>query len=158
MELANIERLVEKYLNAETTLQEEQVLQDYFSSNNVAPNLQEYAFMFGYFNQSRDETFNKTIQLKPETKLKKNWKWLSVAASFALLVSTYIGIQMQENRLKRQQLAQITEALEMVSVTLNRGNNALYTVSNSINIGQDAIHRLNTYEKSVNNVLQKLNY
>lgn len=66
MELANIEKLLEKYLDAETTLQEEKMLQEYFTSNNVAPHLQEYSMMFGYFKESKDETFTQTIQLKPK--------------------------------------------------------------------------------------------
>ncbi len=76
MELASIEKLLEKYLDAENTLQEEKQLQEYFISDNVAPHLQEYSMMFSYFKQSKDETFTQTIQLKPE-KTKKSWKWLS---------------------------------------------------------------------------------
>ena len=44
--------------------------------------------MFGYFAISKAETSVKPIQLKTK---KKNWKWLSVAASVALLVSVYVG-------------------------------------------------------------------
>ena len=39
MELANIERLLVKYENAETTLKEEEALRTYFASNKVAPHL-----------------------------------------------------------------------------------------------------------------------
>jgi hypothetical protein len=49
MELANIEKLVEKYLNAETSLKEEQTLKHYFTNGNVAPHLQEYSYLFNYF-------------------------------------------------------------------------------------------------------------
>ena len=37
MELTNIEKLLVKYENAETTLEEENSLRTYFSSNKVAP-------------------------------------------------------------------------------------------------------------------------
>lgn len=162
MELANIENLVEKYLNAETTLQEEQLLQNYFCSDNVAPHLEEYRLMFSYFKQSKDETFTKTIQLKPEIKRKKNWKWLSVAASVILLFSTYIGILEYEKHLREEQLAeqfaQVKKALQMVSVNLNKGNEAIYAVSNNINKGKDAIGQLNTYEETVNKALKTVNY
>ena len=47
MELANIEKLLEKYQNATTTIAEENKLKDYFLSNNVAPHLQEYQALFG---------------------------------------------------------------------------------------------------------------
>jgi len=156
MELANIEKLLDKYLDAETTLQEEQTLQEYFTSNNVAPHLQEYSMMFGYFKQSKDETFTKTIQLKPE-KTKKNWKWLSVAASVVLLFSVFMGNEEYKKYQQRKQFAQIKEALQLVSVNLNKGNDALYAVSNNLKKGNDAIEQLGAYEETVNKVIKTVN-
>lgn len=156
MELANIEKLLDKYLDAETTLQEEQTLQEYFTSNNVAPHLQEYSMMFGYFKQSKDETFTKTIQLKPE-KTKKNWKWLSVAASVVLLFSVFMGNEEYKKYQQRKQFAQIKEALQLVSVNLNKGNDALFAVSNNLKKGNDAIKQLGTYEETVNKVINTVN-
>ena len=142
MELANIEKLVKKYLNAETTLQEEQTLKEYFTSKNVASHLQEYTMLFGYFNKSKDETYNKTIQLKPEKSNAKNWKWLQVAASIVLMISMYVGYgkyqQYQEDKhlaqlqveKQEKQFAQVTKALKLLSTNLNKGNQAvasLYT-------------------------------
>ena len=46
MELTNIEKLLVKYENAETTLEEENSLRTYFSSNEVAPHLKEYQLIF----------------------------------------------------------------------------------------------------------------
>ena len=66
MELANIEKLVEKYLNAETSLQEEATLKNYFTEGNVAPHLLEYKFMFTYFTKEKDETYTKDIELEPK--------------------------------------------------------------------------------------------
>ncbi|UTD14251.1 hypothetical protein HER15_01630 [Tenacibaculum mesophilum] len=156
MELANIEKLLDKYLDAETTLQEEQTLQEYFTSNNVAPHLQEYSMMFGYFKQSKDETFTKNIQLKPE-KTKKNWKWLSVAASVVLLFSVFMGNEEYKKYQQRKQFAQIKEALQLVSVNLNKGNDALYAVSNNLKKGNDAIEQLGAYEETVNKVINTVN-
>lgn len=156
MELANIEKLLEKYLDAETTLQEEKMLQEYFTSNNVAPHLQEYSMMFGYFKESKDETFTQTIQLKPE-KTKKNWKWLSVAASVVLLFSVFIGNEEYQKHQQRKQFAQIKEALQLVSVNLNKGNEAIYAVSNNLKKGSDAIEHLETYEETVNKVINTVN-
>ncbi|GFD92890.1 hypothetical protein KUL156_22120 [Alteromonas sp. KUL156] len=156
MELANIEKLLDKYLDAETTLQEEQTLQEYFTSNNVAPHLQEYSMMFGYFKQSKDETFTKTIQLKPE-KTKKNWQWLSVAASVVLLFSVFMGNEEYKKYQQRKQFAQIKEALQLVSVNLNKGNDALYAVSNNLKKGNDAIEQLGAYEETVNKVINTVN-
>lgn len=157
MELANIEKLLEKYLNAETTLQEEKVLSDYFTSTEVLPaHLEEYGMLFGYFKQNQSETFTKTIKLKPEKSKKKNFKWLSVAASFALLVSVYVGHDIIEKRKTEMQIAEVKKALQMVSYNLNRGNDALYSVSDNYKKGTDAISHLNTYDKTVKTVMNKI--
>ncbi|MDY0779671.1 hypothetical protein [Tenacibaculum sp. IB213877] len=161
MELANIEKLLQKYLEAETTLQEEAILREYFTSNQVAPHLQEYGILFGYFKQNQSETFTKTIQLKPEKTSNKNWKWLSVAASVALLVSVFIGKQEYEKHQERKQFAQIKEALQMVSSNLNKGNDALYAVSDNLGKGNEAVNKLSTYQNTVNKantILDKANY
>ncbi len=138
MELASIEKLVEKYENAETTLQEEATLKAYFLSDNVAPHLEEYQMMFTYFQISKDETYTKTIELK--TKKKRNFKWLSVAASVVLLFSIYLGNEkmneIQERKQAEQTLAEVTNALKMLSGNLKKGNEAfnnLYAYEDSVN-------------------------
>ena len=49
MELAKIEILLEKYLEAKTTLAEENVLKKYFSQEDVPVHLLEYKELFNYF-------------------------------------------------------------------------------------------------------------
>ncbi len=156
MELANIEKLIGKYLEAETTLQEENQLRKYFTSNNVAPHLQDYAIMFGYFKQNKSETYTKTIKLKPENKRKKNFKWITVAASLALLVSAYVGKIQYDEYQQRVYFAQVKEALQKVSFHLNKGNDALYAVSDNLNKGNDAVKQLKIYENTANTVLKKV--
>ena len=136
MELANIEILVEKYLNAETSLQEETTLKNYFTEGNVAPHLQEYEYMFNYFVTAKDETFTKTIQLEPKKSKRRNLKWLSVAASIALLVSVFIGKQQYEKYQAKKTYAHVTNALKMLSTNLKKGDKAfehLYTYENTVN-------------------------
>ena len=69
MELTKIERLIEKYENAETTLQEENVLKDYFSKDSVAPHLEQYKAMFNYFSIAKSETLTKPIVLSKTKKI-----------------------------------------------------------------------------------------
>ena len=122
MGLANIEELLKKYLDAETTIAEEKELKTYFSSDNVAPHLQEYQEMFGYFSTSKNERFTKTIQLKSQ---KRNWKWLSVAASVVLLVSVYTGYQNNQQKKAEKIYAETRMAFGMLSANLNKGNDAI---------------------------------
>ena len=122
MELANIEQLLEKYLNAETTIAEEKTLKNYFSSDQVAPHLQEYQTLFGYFSTSKNERFTKTIQLNSQ---KKSWKWLSVAASVVLLVSVYTGYENNQQRKAERIYNETQMAFSMLSENLNKGTVAI---------------------------------
>ena len=140
MELANIEKLVEKYLNAETSLQEETILKNYFTEEDVAPHLQEYMYMFNYFKTAKKETFTKTIQLEPKKSKRRNLKWLSVAASVMLLFSVFVGKQQYDTHLQRKeaekQFAKLSKGLKLLSTNLQKGEQAvatLYTYENTVN-------------------------
>ena len=122
MELANIEKLLEKYENAETSIAEENELKNYFLNNNVPEHLQEYQLLFGYFSANKQERYTKTIQLNSQ---KRNWKWLSVAASIVLLVSVYAGYQNNQQN-KAERIYNDTQmALGMLSQNLNKGTVAI---------------------------------
>lgn len=122
MALTNIEKLLKKYLDAETTIAEEKELKAYFSSGNVAPHLEEYQALFGYFSISKNEKLTKPIQLKTK---KTNWRWLSVAASIVLLISVYTGYQNSQQRKAEKIYNETRTALGMLSENLNKGNNAI---------------------------------
>jgi len=121
-DLDNIERLLEKYLEATTTLQEEALLKNYFTSDNVALHLQEYQGMFQYFSINKEERFTKSIRL--ETKSKKR-KWIGLAASVALLAGI-IGTNMyQENQEAKQAYADTQHALQLIAKQMNKGTVAI---------------------------------
>lgn len=138
MELANIEKLLEKYLNAETSIAEEQILKDYFSGNNVAPHLEEYEALFCYFSASKNERFTKSIQLKSQ---KSNWKWLSIAASVILLVSVYTGYE-------RKQEAEAEKLYEDTQI-------AFGLLSQNLNKGTVAIGQLDQIQKTTNKIFKQ---
>ncbi|TXD51774.1 MULTISPECIES: hypothetical protein [unclassified Polaribacter] len=132
MELANIEKLVEKYENAETTLQEEATLKNYFTKEDVAPHLQEYMYLFSYFELAKDETYTKTVKLKPTKSKTRNLKWLSVAAAVALLISVFIGKHQYDEHQQRKKAAliyaQVSKGLKLLSTNLKKGEQAVATL------------------------------
>ena len=138
MELVNIEKLLKKYLDAETSIDEENELKVYFSGDDVAPHLEEYRALFGYFTASKNERFTKTIQLKSQ---KLNWKWLSVAASIVLLVSVYAGYQINQETKAEKIYNETQMAFNILSANLNKGT--------------EAIAELQEFETTTNKILKQ---
>ena len=120
--LDNIEKLLNKYLEAKTTLQEEALLKDYFTGDKVAPHLQEYKYMFQYFKVSKKESYTPNIRL--ETKTWKR-KWMGIAASFAILASVFIFNKYQSNQAAQKAFADTQNALQLIANQMNKGNNAI---------------------------------
>ena len=133
MELANIEKLLENYLNAKTTLKEEQELHAYFCSEKVASHLEKYRIMFNYFEQSKNEASAKSIDFKPKKTTKEQLKWFSMVITITLLIFVYLGFDKYDRYQKKKQLEQVKEALHIFTTNLNKGNKALYDVSFNIN-------------------------
>lgn len=126
MELASIEKLVEKYKNADTTLEEEMILSNYFTGEFVAPHLQEYVSIFTYFSVIKNETLKKNIQLEHKKPNKKYIKSMFVAASLIVLLGiVYIAKYEYDRFQAEKQFAQITEGLKLLSSHLKKGEEAL---------------------------------
>ncbi len=120
MVLDNIENLLEKYENGETSLKEEQQLKDYFSQETVAPHLEMYKPIFCYFLENQQEQFTKHLPLK--TKKVFNYKWLSVAAVTVLMVSIFNSYGKDVISQKdREDYGKAKAALELVSKHFNKG-------------------------------------
>jgi len=130
MELDKIEKLVEKYFEASTTIAEEETLKEYFSQDAVAKHLEQYAPMFQYFSGAKDERFTKQLKLENSisktTKSKFNFKWLSVAAVALLTIGIYFGndyrLQAEEERIATEFAYQETKkALNLLAENFNKG-------------------------------------
>ncbi|MGB1269087.1 MAG: hypothetical protein ACPG45_05065 [Flavobacteriaceae bacterium] len=134
MALNNIEQLLKKYLEAETSIHEEQELQRYFSSPNVAPHLKEYTALFQYFSLAKNEKAHTTVALKPKIKY---LKWGSVAASIIFALGFFTVITIKKNNEHKEALLAYYQTKE-----------ALNIVSKQFNAGTTKINYLNTFETS----------
>lgn len=98
MDSKRIEQLLEKYWNAETSLEEEQELHQYFKGQDVPENLKETAELFRYFGAEKSRTLNENFDAAVTKQIKKrhggkviamtNWLQIArVAAGVAVIVA-----------------------------------------------------------------------
>ena len=158
MVLNNIENLLEKYENGETSLKEEQVLKNYFKNDTVAPHLEMYKSMFDYFLVSQQEQFTKDVPLK--TKRTFNYKWISVAAVAVLMLGLYFGTSSSNNlgTYEDPQLAfnEFSKSMEMISSKFNRGASTV-SYLNEVNKGTSTLGYLNEIENTTSIIFKKKN-
>jgi hypothetical protein len=122
MELDNIEKLLEKYFEASTTAAEEEALKVYFSQEKVAPHLEQYAPLFRYFSNAKEERFTKQVSLNPR---KSYYKWISVAAVAVLAFGVYFGPDRyrdyQEQKEAEYAYQETRKALNLLAENFGRG-------------------------------------
>lgn len=128
MESRVIDNLVEKYLNAETSLREEATLKDYFSSGDVAPHLQEYVPLFAYFETSRQENYPGKINFKEGEK--RVYSWVAIAASIVFAAGLFFQQPNETNEFGSYEdpelaMQKTKEALQLVSKYMNTGTEEL---------------------------------
>ena len=146
MELVKIEKLLEKYFEAETTIQEEALLKEYFAKEEVPAHLSEYKELFGFFNTSSLETSNRTIEISKKSKRNISIQWLSIAAMLVFFIGIYSVYQNNEAEKEEARLAymETQRALDLISNSLNRGTVAMAQLDN-FNKGTDAMAQLQTF-------------
>ncbi len=158
MVLDNIEQLLERYDNGETTLQEEQQLKNYFTQETVEPHLEVYKSMFQYFLHTQEEQFTKDIPLKP-SKTYTLYKWISVAAVAVLMFGIYTQVNSPVQPTEDQLLAynQTMDALNLVSSQFKKGNeniDALGLMSSSLNKGTENMAYINQFSNTTNKIFK----
>ncbi|KAB7531013.1 hypothetical protein F8C76_05815 [Flagellimonas olearia] len=118
MALDNIEKLLEKYFEANTTVAEEEKLREYFAQESVPAHLEPYKPMFNYFSNAKEERFTKQVPLKTRSNL---YKWISVAAVAVLTFGIYFGNEYQERRKAEYAYQETKKAFELLAENFGRG-------------------------------------
>ena len=156
MELAKIEKLLEKYFEAETSIKEEAILKEYFNNEEVPAHLMEYKEMFGFFSASSMETSTRSIELTKESKRGISIKWLSIAAMLVFFIGIYSVYQRNEAEKEEARLAymETQKALNLISNSLNKGTVAIAQLDN-FNKGTDAMAQLQTFGEAQKKVFNQ---
>jgi len=137
MESQKINILLQKYFDAETTLDEENELITYFNSDEVVAELRPYIAMFsGLKNLSEsenqdlgDDLMNYILESEHKEKLKYRWMWQIVTgvAASVILVMLAVNFYSSQNQWKDtftnpdQAYAEASKTLDFVAGKYNKG-------------------------------------
>ena len=142
MELSKIEYLIEKYFEAETSIADEKVLREYFTSTNVAQHLKQYESVFGYFNQAKNEQFKATIPLQTK---KRSVKWLSIAATVTVLFTIATVVMLNKSTPK---VSGKLGSYDNPEIAMQETKKALNLLSDNLNTGIESVAYINEYQTS----------
>ena len=150
MESVKIEKLLDRYFEGNTSLEEERVLKEYFSGEEVSGHLHEYKEMFNYFSNSSLESSERSIDLRKRT---IPLQWLSVAAMLVFFLGIYSVYRQNEAQREEARLAyaETQKALDLISRNLNKGTGAIAQLE-TFNKGTAAIAQLQNFEEAQNRV------
>ena len=149
MELDKIEILIEKYFQGETSIAEEQELKNYFSSPDVAPPLEQYKPMFGFFAQAKEQQYKAIVPLK--AKKRTVVAWLSIAASVVVLLGVGTFAYVNYNDQQSEDLGTYDDP----EVAFRETQKALALISEHVNTGIESVEYINEYEQSKNKIFKK---
>ena len=89
-----IEALIEKYFEGLTSLDEEQVLRDYFQREDLPEELKIHAPLFQYFSSEREEIQETKVSVR-RNKTIRLVHWVSISAAACLLL--FLGMSFFQN-------------------------------------------------------------
>jgi hypothetical protein len=171
MNLQKIEELIGKYERAETTLEEEKQLREFFLHEAVPPHLRVYKELFIVYNSLSDEKLasedfdekilsliaNNDTTPKSSKAGRKINIILAVAATVLLLIGLYsrywtiFSPERETYNDPRLAYAETRKVLLKVSATLNSGVKELNKVS-EFNDGLSELNKLSAFETGLNSV------
>ena len=144
MELANIESLLDSYFEGETSLDQENILRDYFSSANVAPHLMAYQGLFVGLKNAQKEISKRDVSLPKASTNSRKW-WLGIAASLLVLLGV-VGLKFSEKKMTNQE--------RLALIEFYKTKETLLLVSKSFNKGSEEIAVLNQFTKTKNRIFK----
>ena len=163
MESTNIEQLLEKYWNGDTSVEEEQQLQRFFSEEEVPEHLEGVATLFQSFGADRqfkqlDDDFDEALirNIEKSDKLSPFKNWLSIAATVLLLLVSALWVKDILPEQTEQPVAETTtieeDTYEDPRLAYEQTKEALLLISSMMNKGTQQVEKLEKFHEAQESV------
>lgn len=139
MKINDIDTLLDKYFEGETSLQEEEILRTYFTGNGVADKHKQYCPIFSCFAEMRTEEEDKvrtSYDVKKHRKLRP-YIWVGVAACIMLLIGGIVTRDIKQAADTNQSIAYVDG--KRISDTQAINTMAMESLSEISEMDEDAV-------------------
>lgn len=155
MNLQEIDKLLEKYFDGETSLAEEKELRRFFASGNVPPKYVEYKEYFSYLRDEKeiilqDPLFDRRVEERMQDSLfgrlfdlRRPWiYWAAgVAASVLILLAIFVKFDPFAGK--------IDSAYENPELAYQQAKKVLFYVSAKLNTGTKDIQKIDKFDQGL---------
>ncbi len=148
MELGKIESLLVKYDEGETSLAEEQLLQQYFTTGEVPAHLKEYKLMFSYSAKAKNKTYDKDVVMPAR---RKKFAFIAIAASIVIAMGIFFAVNTPQEEINQHNLGTIEDPEEAYL----KAKETLQLVSEALNTGREELTYVEEFDKAKNKYIKQ---
>lgn len=158
MDYNQLETLIKKYWDCETSLEEEERLREWFRTHEVPERFKETASLFSYFDEQKQKATDKQFEARVIKKLESKGKtvnlWqtsLKIAAGIAVVAAAIFFVQ-QEFK-EKHNLAEINDPEKALEET----KKALMMISKGFSVAEENTKKINVLNEAEDKVKEKKN-
>jgi hypothetical protein len=162
MDSKNINALLEKYWNCETSLEEEQQLKEYFRGKQIPEQLKETAVLFQYFDEHKkkdltDSGFDHEVLAKVKTPkqgkvVKLLYNSMRIAAGIAVLVIATFLVRNEIRKTSPPAPVAVKDTFDDPKLAFEETKKALMMISKSFGSAQDKAKKINMFNEAQKSV------
>ncbi|HZX74149.1 MAG TPA: hypothetical protein VFE57_07005 [Cyclobacteriaceae bacterium] len=153
MDSKQINELIEKYWNCETSLEEEQLLREYFNGQDIPESLKEVATLFQYFEREKTKSLDPSFDENVKRRFREGARVRSLsmvqivriaAGVFVVIAATFFI----RKEIKEAYPDEIAETYTDPKVALEETKKALMMISNSFNKAEKGAGQIKIFNEA----------
>jgi hypothetical protein len=155
MDFKNIEGLLKKYWNCETTLEEEKQLREYFGGHNIPDQLKDTASLFRYFEEAKKKSLNdlafdgqvmhKVHAPKQGRMARLAYNAMRIAAGLAVVIAATWFIRSEVRQTTPQA---VVDTYDDPKLAFEETKKALLMISKSFGTAEEQARKINVFNEA----------
>jgi hypothetical protein len=158
MDYSQLETLIKKYWDCETSLEEEERLREWFRTHEVPERFKETAKLFSYFDEQKQKATDKQFEANVIKNLQAGsrgrtvnlWQTsLKIAAGIAVVAAAFFFVR--QELIEKNDLAEINDPQKALEET----KKALMMISKGFSVAEENTKKINVLNEAEDKVKEK---